>query len=68
MRKEFELMLIIVICAILGIVTAIVVNLLYTNGIVIDELIVNTISIEDVMFLVFFAWIVVGIIIGVFKD
>jgi len=68
MKKEVNVLLIIVVCAILGIITAVVVNLLYTNGVVIDELIANTISIDDVMFVVFLLWIVVGIVIGVFKN
>jgi len=68
MKKEFNMMLIVVVCAMLGIISAVIVNLLYTNGIIIDELITNTISINDVMFSIFFAWIVMGIIIGVFRN
>jgi len=67
-RKEFEMMLVILVCAILGVITAMIANLLYTNGIIIDELISGTITISDFMFIIFFIWIIVGIIIGVFKD
>lgn len=68
MRKEVDMMLIIVVCAILGVVTAVIVNLLYTNGIIFDELITDSITIDDAMFIVFLIWVIVGIIIGVFKD
>jgi hypothetical protein len=70
MRKEFNMMLIVVVCAILGIVCAVIVYQLYTNGILIDEIIEesSTISIDDLMFIVFFAWLFVGIVIGVFKS
>lgn len=67
MRKEFITMLIIIVCAILGVISAIMVKTLYTNGVILDELIINTISIEDVQFFVFFAWLIVGIIAGVLR-
>lgn len=68
MRKQFELMLIILVCGILGVITSVIANQLYTQGIIIDELISGTITINDLTFIIFFAWIVIGIIIGVFKD
>lgn len=68
MRKEFEMMLIILVCAALGLITANIINLLYTQGIIFDRIVANTgVKIEDLMFFVFFAWVVAGIIIGVFR-
>ena len=67
MRKEFQTMLIVIVCAILGVVSAMIVNTMYVRGQIIDEFITGTITIDDLMFVVFFAWLVVGIIIGVLK-
>lgn len=68
MRKEFNMMLVIVVCAILGIVTAAAVNLLYTQGIMIDSILGGTITISDFEFVIVLVWIITGIIIGVLKN
>jgi H+/Cl- antiporter ClcA len=67
MRKEYEMMSIIIVCAILGVIMAGITNILYTNGTFIDEVITNTVTIEDIMFLEIFLFILVGVIIGVMK-
>lgn len=68
MRKEFDMMLIVVVCAVLGVICAVIVNTLYTQGILIDAMIGSSISITDLQFLVFFLWLVAGIIVGVMKN
>lgn len=68
MRKEFNMMLTVVVCAILGIICVALVNVLYTQGIIIDEMIGGTLSIADLGFIIFFLWLLIGIIIGVMKD
>jgi len=62
------MMLIVVVCAIMGVVSAMIVNTMYVRGQVIDELIAETtITIGDLQFIVFFMWLLTGIIIGVLK-
>lgn len=70
MKREMFMMLIIFTCAIIGIVCAVLTYQLYTNGILIDEIIEesSTISINDLCFIIFFAWTFVGIVIGVLKN
>lgn len=70
MRKELNMMLIIVVCAIIGLVCAIITYQLYTNGILVDEIVTesSTISIDDLTFIIFFGWTFVGIVIGVLKS
>ena len=66
MKREFQMMLIVVVCAIMGVVSAMIVNTMYTRGQIIDELLAETtITISDLMFVVFFMWVLMGIIIGV---
>lgn len=68
MKREFQMMLIVVVCAIMGVVSAMIVNTMYVRGQVIDELIAETtITIGDLQFIVFFMWLLTGIIIGVLK-
>lgn len=70
MKKELNMMLVIVVCAIIGLVCAVLVYTMYTNGIIIDELVTesSTISINDLTFIVFFGWTFIGIVIGVLKS
>jgi hypothetical protein len=69
MRKEFNMMLIVVVCSILGIVFAAGLNLLYTQGIVLDQIVANSgIGINEITFFVFLAWMIAGIVIGVLKN
>jgi len=67
LKREFQAMLIVIVCAILGIVSAMIINTMYVRGQIIDELITGTITIGDLQFIVFFAWLLIGIIIGVLK-
>lgn len=68
MRKELQILLIIVTCAVLGLITANIIYILYTQNIVVNELLTGSITINSLMFLVFFVWLIVGIVIGVMKD
>lgn len=70
MKKQFSMMIIIITFAILGLVAAVVVYNLYTNGIVIDELVdqSETISITDLTFLICLVWTFMGVVIGVLKS
>ena len=61
-------MLVMVVSAIMGVISAMIVNTMYVRGQIIDELITGTITISDLMFVVFFAWLLMGIIIGVLKS
>lgn len=68
MKKEFSMMLIIVVCAVLGIICAAIANILYEQGVIINSLINSSITIADFQFAIFFVWLIVGIIIGVMKN
>lgn len=70
MKRTFNMALIIVVCALLGVVTDMIINQLYTNGIFIDEIITasETITINDLLFIVFFAWLFTGIVIGILRS
>jgi hypothetical protein len=65
MRKETNMMFIIVTCAILGIIACGVISILYSNGIFIDELIVNTVTIDDIMIIIVLSSIITGIILSI---
>ena len=67
MRKEFNMMLIVVVCAILGVICAAIINQLYIQGII-SPAVLGTLSINGLEFMVFFVWLIVGIIAGVLKD
>jgi len=60
-------MVIVIVCGILGIVSAMIVKTMYVRGHVIDEMITGTITIGDLQFVVFFAWLLIGIMIGALR-
>ena len=68
MRKEFNMMLIVIVCAILGIITAGIINTLYIQGIITTAIISSTFTMQQLQFIIFFAWLITGIVIGVMKD
>ena len=59
------MLLIILTCAIIGIVMAMITQTMYNEGILVDKLITSTITITDLMFAIVFLWIIVGILLGV---
>ena len=67
MRREFTITLTVLVCAILGIVNAMIIKQLYMRGIIIDEMITGTITISDLMFFVFFIWVLIGILLGALR-
>jgi len=64
LRREFRTMVIVVVCGILGVVSAMIVKTMYIRGHVIDEMITGTITIGDLQFVVFLAWLLIGIMMG----
>lgn len=67
MDKPFEKFAITFICGMVGVVLAFILYGLYTNGVVIDEYITGTITIEEVMALTIIAWTVIGVVISAFE-
>ncbi len=67
MRKEFTMMLIMVISAILGVVSAAIVGQLNTDS-YITSLLINGMTITDLQFLVFFVWLLGGMAAGILKN
>lgn len=51
----------------IGLFTAILVGLLYSNHILIDKLLPYTISITEIQFIIIALWLIVGIIIWAFR-
>lgn len=67
MRKEFEMMLIVVTCSIVGFVLAMIIKTMYDNGVIFDELISGGITVTDVMLVVTMLWMLIGVIISVLR-
>jgi len=64
-RKELNTVGVILVCAIIGIVFSIVVYTLNSQGIIIPALLDDVnITIENVMFIIFFIWLIIGVILG----
>ena len=61
------MMLIMVISAILGVVSAAIVGQLNTDG-YITSLLINGMTITDLQFLVFFVWLLGGMAAGILKN
>jgi len=60
-------MVIVIVCGILGIVSAMIIKTMYVRGHVIDEMITGTITIDDLQFVIFLAWLLIGIMIGALR-
>lgn len=67
MRKEFQAMLVMVVCSIIGVIFAAMVGLLYEQG-YITGLLIGTITIENLQFLIFFLWLISGAVAGSLKN
>jgi len=65
MQREFESMLIVLVCVVLGIVMAMMIKTLNDEGIIVNLLVTGTITLEHLMFIVFFMWLLVGILLAV---
>ena len=69
MKKEFNMLIIIMVCAVLGIVSAGLIGVMYTQGPLVAFL-ANTpsVTLADLQFMVFFVWLIIGIIAGSLKQ
>ncbi len=65
--SDFNTVVIILVCGVLGLVNALIINNLYENGILIQEFVSGSITIETLMTLVIVVWLMVGIILAAFK-
>ncbi len=65
--SDFNTVVIILVCGVLGLVNALILNNLYENGILIQEFVSGSITIETLMTLVIIVWLMVGIILAAFK-
>jgi len=66
MRREINTVGVILVCAAMGIVFAMIVQNLNTQGILIPMLLDSVnLTIGHLMFLVFFIWLIIGIMLGV---
>lgn len=67
MKKEVNAMLMMVACAIIGVIFAAIVGLLYTEG-YISAMFDTSFTIANMQFLVFIAWLIVGAVLGALRD
>jgi len=67
MRKEFNMMLIMVVSAVIGIVCAIILGQLNTQG-YISGLLIGGMTIANLQFLIFFIWLISGMAAGILKN
>ena len=65
--KDFEALVIILVCGVLGIVNAMIFNTMNTEGIIIDSFVSGNITILDIMTYTIILWLLVGIIIAAVK-
>jgi len=67
MKDYMETFAIIFICGMMGIVLAFILYLLHINGIVIDEYVTGSITIENIMAITIIVWAMVGVMVAVIK-
>ena len=69
MKKEFNMLIIIMVCAVLGIVSSGLIGVMYTQG-PLAAFLANTpsVTLADLQFMVFFVWLIMGIIAGSLKQ
>ena len=67
MKKEFNMMLIMIVSAILGVVSAAILGQLNTQG-YISGLLIGGMTITNLQFLVFFLWLIGGMAAGILKN
>jgi hypothetical protein len=65
--SDLETLVIILVSGVLGVVNAMILKTLSDNGILVDAMIENTITLTDLMTLVVVIWLVGGILVSVIK-
>ena len=65
--SDFETLIIPLIFGILGICNAMILKVLYDEGIIINEIITGTISLSDLMTIVVVLWFIVGVVLAAVK-
>lgn len=66
MRKEFNAMLIVLVCTLIGFIFAQMIAILNENGILIDKILSATdITLAELQFVILFLWLVFGLFLGV---
>lgn len=67
MSKPFDKFAITFICGMVGVVLAFILYGLYTNGVIIDEYVTGSITIEEVMAFTIIVWTIIGVVIAAIK-
>ena len=65
--EDFEVLIIIVIFSVIGIIMAMFLKTLYDLGIIVDEFVSETITINELMAIVIILFLVVGVVIAATK-
>jgi len=66
MGKPFDKFAITFICGMIGVILAFVFYGLYVDGIIIDEYVTGSITIEEIMALTILVWTAIGVILAAF--
>ena len=67
MKKEFNAILIMIVGAVLGIISAVLIGQLNTDG-YISGILIGGMTIANLQFLVFFVWFIGGLVIGILRN
>ena len=68
MRKEFNSMLIMVVCAIIGIILTALATTLYNQGYISTMIISSGMTLSQMQFLIFGACLFIGVVMGAVKS
>ncbi len=61
MAKDYMVAMIIVVCGIIGIVLAIMVQMMYADQLLVNELVTGTITLRVIQTIIILMWMVIGV-------
>lgn len=65
MAREYAAAMIIVVCGIIGIVLAIMIQMMYADQLLVNELLTGTITLRVIQTVVILVWMIVGVCLAV---
>ena len=68
MKREFNAMLIMVVCAMVGVVLTAIVTTLYTQGYISTMILSSGMTLSQIQFLTFGACLFIGVVMGALKS
>ena len=67
MRREYNASLVVLACGVMGVIVAMILKNLYEKGIVVQELLAGTLTIDQLMFASVLSWLLIGVVIALRK-